>query len=152
MSARRPNRRQFDSASGPRYSGAVIRSVAPVGLSLLELAVQFDSEMVFPAVAAGDLPDALQAINLLGVDALGGLWSQPSIAFTVLGVSSFSVEFDAGMVALDSDKPWSLYVPSQSAFFRPANGGLVRGWLDDSLGITGLVVPGGWISCSHFVL
>lgn len=152
MSARRPNRRQNDPSNGGRWTGAVVRACGPHEVGLLDLAVQMDSSMIFPVLSPGDLSDALVSVRLLGVDALGGVFQQNATGFEPLSVSSFHVTFDAGPQPIDADKPWALYLPAQSPLYRPAAGGVVRGWLDPAQGSPGPVEPAGWIVCSTFVL
>lgn len=152
MSARRPNRRQFDSSTGPRYAGAVVRSVSPFDADPWDVAVQFDSAMIFPVLVGGPLSDAKIQILMLGVDAVGGVWRQDCTVFTPLSESAVRITFSAGAVALDSDKPHAVYLPANSALFRPANGGVVRGWLDPAEVVFVDPGPAGWIVCSAFVL
>lgn len=152
MATRRPNRRQFDASTGPRFQGSTIRSVAPVFASPVDVAVQCDSSLIFPAVVGDDLSLALDAIRLVGVDALGGVFNNAALSFAPVSDSAFELVFSAGPVALDSDKPHAYYIPADCPLVRPAQGGVLRGWLDPTLFPASQPGVGGWVVCAQFVL
>lgn len=128
----------------------MIRAVSPFTTGLYDLAVQCDSALVYPLSDSPTFGDFIDDFVLCGVDAVGSPFKEQATNLIVIDDSSFRVLFGTHPVEIDADQPWALYVPAASPLVKPANGGVLRGWLDPV--VVGLVNPGvsGWISCSNF--